>query len=80
MAFAIECIQGCHHRRDPRDATSDVFRDKLDKVLDVTKSQQAIRKPLETGDIVGTVLFLATDHSRLTTGQTLMVDGGTVML
>lgn len=62
------------------DASSEVFRDKLDKAIGVTMAQQAIRKPLETDDIVGTVLFLASDHSRLTTGQTIMVDGGTVML
>ncbi|MEX2126295.1 MAG: 3-oxoacyl-ACP reductase family protein [Woeseia sp.] len=62
------------------DATSEVFRDKRDKVIGNTLLQQAIRKPLETEDIVGAVLFLSSDLSRLTTGQTLMVDGGTVML
>ena len=62
------------------DATGEVFRDKKDKILEVTMSQQAIRRPLETGDIVGAVLFLASDHSKLTTGQTIMVDGGTVFL
>ena len=62
------------------DATGEVFQDKKDKVLEVTISQQAIRRPLETGDIVGAVLFLASDHSKLTTGQTIMVDGGTVFL
>ena len=62
------------------DATGEVFGDKRDKVVDVTLSQQAIRKPLETEDIVGAVLFLGSDHSKLTTGQTLMVDGGTVFL
>ncbi|HWM29769.1 MAG TPA: SDR family oxidoreductase [Woeseiaceae bacterium] len=62
------------------DATSEVFGDKRDKVLKNTLLQQAIRKPLETEDIVGAVLFLSSDLSRLTTGQTLMVDGGTVML
>jgi 3-oxoacyl-[acyl-carrier protein] reductase len=62
------------------DATGEVFGDKRDKIVEVTLSQQAIRRPLETEDIVGTVLFLASDHSRLTTGQTLMVDGGTVFL
>ena len=62
------------------DATGEVFGDKRDKVVEVTLSQQAIRKPLETEDIVGAVLFLASDLSKLTTGQTIMVDGGTVML
>lgn len=62
------------------EATLEVFRDKLDRALQVTMSQQAIRKRLATEDIVGTVLFLASGHSRLMTGQTLMVDGGTVML
>ena len=62
------------------DATAEVFQDKKDKVLEVTMSQQAIRRPLEPGDIVGAVLFLASDHSKLTTGQTIMVDGGTVFL
>lgn len=62
------------------DATGEVFKDKRDKIVEVTLSQQAIRKPLETEDIVGAVLFLASDHSKLTTGQTIMVDGGTVFL
>lgn len=62
------------------EATAEVFADKLDKVLEVTKSQQAIREPLEPDDIVGTVLYLASDLSRLVTGQTIMVDGGTVLL
>jgi 3-oxoacyl-[acyl-carrier protein] reductase len=62
------------------DATGEVFGEKRDKIVEVTLSQQAIRKPLETEDIVGAVLFLASDLSKLTTGQTIMVDGGTVML
>ncbi len=62
------------------DATGEVFQDKKDKILEVTMSQQAIRRPLETDDIVGAVLFLASDHSKMTTGQTIMVDGGTVFL
>mgnify|MGYP001477802007 CR=1 FL=1 len=61
-------------------ATSEVWGDKKDKLVEVTISQQAIKKPLEKDDIVGTVLFLASDQSRLTTGQTIMVDGGTVFL
>jgi len=62
------------------DATAEVFGDKRDKVVDVTMSQQSIRKPLQTEDIVGAVLFLASDLNKMTTGQTIMVDGGTVML
>jgi len=61
-------------------ATGEVFQDKKDKVVEVTMSQQSIRRPLETDDIVGAILFLASDHSKLTTGQTIMVDGGTVFL
>lgn len=61
-------------------ATAEVFGDKKDKLIDATLTQQAIRKPLETEDIVGAVLYLASEHSRLTTGQTIMVDGGTVFL
>lgn len=62
------------------DATAEVFGEKKGKMIDATLAQQAIRKPLETGDIVGTVLYLASEHSKLTTGQTIMVDGGTVFL
>ena len=62
------------------DATREIFKDKRDKIVDVTTAQQAIRRPLETQDITGTVLFLASDLSALTTGQTMMVDGGTVLL
>jgi len=62
------------------EATGEVFGDNRDKIIDVTLSQQAIRQPLETGDVVGAVLFLSSDHSKMTTGQTIMVDGGTVFL
>ncbi|MGH8224325.1 MAG: SDR family NAD(P)-dependent oxidoreductase, partial [Woeseiaceae bacterium] len=62
------------------DATAEIFKDKHDRILDVTLSQQSIRRPLQTVDIVGAVLFLAGDLSGLTTGQTIMVDGGTVFL
>lgn len=62
------------------DATAEVFGNKRDKIIDVTLAQQAIRKPLATEDIVGTVLFLSSDQSKVITGQTIMVDGGTVFL
>lgn len=62
------------------DATAEVFGEKRDKIFEVTATQQAIRKRLEPADVVGAVLFLASDLSGMTTGQTIMVDGGTVLL
>ena len=61
-------------------ASANFFGDKLDKAVGATTSQQAIRKPLETSDVVGAVLWLASDLSRMTTGQTVMVDGGVTFL
>ena len=37
------------------------------------------RRNLESSDLVGTVHWLVSDASRLVTGQTIAVDGGTVM-
>lgn len=62
------------------EATAEVFADKKDKVVEVTMSQQAIRRPLAPSDVVGAVVFLAGDDSAMMTGQTIMVDGGTVFL
>ena len=40
--------------------------------------RETTRIHLEPEDLVGTVLYLASDASRFVTGQTLAVDGGTV--
>jgi 3-oxoacyl-[acyl-carrier protein] reductase len=40
----------------------------------------ALRKPLQPEDLTGTAVFLASDDSNLMTGQTLVVDGGMIML
>lgn len=51
----------------------------IDKAAEFIRANQTLRsKNLESEDIVGTALFLASDMSRFITGQTLMVDGGTV--
>lgn len=39
-------------------------------------AKQCIPKHLKEDDIVGTVLFLASDSSRMMTGQSLVIDGG----
>lgn len=36
----------------------------------------AIKRPIETGDIVGGALYLASPHSAFMTGQTMVIDGG----
>lgn len=43
-------------------------------------STQAIKRPGTAEDVVGTVLFLASEDSAWVTGQTIMADGGLVRL
>jgi NAD(P)-dependent dehydrogenase (short-subunit alcohol dehydrogenase family) len=48
------------------------------EVWDFQVSLQAIRRPEVPDDLVGTVVFLASDEASFITGQTICVDGGFV--
>lgn len=62
------------------EGTAEFFGDLLDKQMDAVVKSQSLRQALQPDDVVGTVLYLAGDASKLITGQTIMVDGGTVFL
>jgi 3-oxoacyl-[acyl-carrier protein] reductase len=62
------------------EGTEEFFGDKLERAKQSIAGAQTLQRNLETGDLVGTVIYLAGDASRYVTGQTIMVDGGTVYL
>ena len=62
------------------EGTEEFFGTKAEKAKQVIAANQALQKNLETSDLAGTLLYLASDASRFVTGQTIMVDGGTVLL
>jgi NAD(P)-dependent dehydrogenase (short-subunit alcohol dehydrogenase family) len=62
------------------EGTSEFFGDKLDRALQTIKSSQTIQRNLVPSDLTGTVAWLLSDASVFVTGQTIAVDGGTVML
>ena len=62
------------------EAAGEFFGDKKDKLMEATTAQMSLRKPVSADDLFGTMLYLAGEQSSRTTGQTLMVDGGTVFL
>ncbi|UWR24467.1 SDR family NAD(P)-dependent oxidoreductase [Sulfitobacter sp. S190] len=48
------------------------------EALDGMLDRQCLKRPIEPEDIVGATLFLASDASRMMTGQLMVVDGGVV--
>jgi NAD(P)-dependent dehydrogenase (short-subunit alcohol dehydrogenase family) len=62
------------------EGTREFFGDKLDRALETIKSGQTIQRNLMPSDLVGAVMWLISDSSGFVTGQTIAVDGGTVML
>ena len=62
------------------EGTREFFGEKFDKAKAVIAANQLIPRNLETEDLTGTLIYLASDASRLVTGQTHMVDGGSWFL
>jgi 3-oxoacyl-[acyl-carrier protein] reductase len=62
------------------EGTEEFFGDKLDRAKEVIAKGQTLQRNLEPGDLAGTIVYLASDASKFVTGQTIMVDGGTVYL
>ena len=62
------------------EGTEEFFGDRLEKMVEVIANDQALKRNLQPEDLAGTVRYLASDASKFVTGQTIMVDGGTVFL
>ncbi|MEK9655968.1 MAG: glucose 1-dehydrogenase [Halieaceae bacterium] len=62
------------------EGTKEFFGEKFEKAKAVIASNQLIPRNLETDDLSGTLIYLASDASRFVTGQTHMVDGGSWFL
>lgn len=62
------------------EGTVEFMGEKYDRALEVIRAGQSIQRTLEPEDLVGTVMWLVSDGSQFVTGQTIAVDGGTVML
>lgn len=61
------------------EGTSEFFGDKTDGAMEVIKGDQSIKRNPTPDDMIGTVMWLASDASGFVTGQTIAIDGGTVM-
>ena len=62
------------------EGTREFLADKLDRGLDVIRASQTIQRTLVPSDLTGTIAWLLGEGSGFVTGQTIAVDGGTVML
>ena len=61
------------------EGTSEFFGDKTEGAMKVIMEDQSLKRNPLPKDMVGTVMWLAADASSFVTGQTIAIDGGTVM-
>ena len=62
------------------EGTEEFFGEKFEKAKQVVAKGQLIQRNLQTEDLTGTIVYLASDASAFVTGQTHMVDGGSWFL
>ena len=62
------------------EGTREFFGAKHDRALETIRAGQTIQRNLMPSDLTGTVMWLISEASAFVTGQTIAVDGGTVML
>jgi 3-oxoacyl-[acyl-carrier protein] reductase len=62
------------------EGTKEFFAAKLDSALETIKDGQSLKRNLYPDDVVGAVMWLLSDMSKFVTGQTIAIDGGTVLL
>ncbi len=61
------------------EGTAEFFGDKTEGAMKVIMEDQSLKRNPLPSDMVGTVMWLASDASSFVTGQTIAIDGGTVM-
>jgi len=61
------------------EGTSEFFGDKTDGAMETILQDQSLKRNPTPDDMLGTVMWLASDASAFVTGQTIAIDGGTVM-
>jgi len=71
-------VNAVAHSAVMTEGTKEFFGEKLDKAKQVIAQGQSLQRNLEVEDLTGTIVYLASDASKFVTGQTIMVDGGTV--
>jgi len=61
------------------EGTAEFFGDKTDGAMETIKGDQSLKRNPTPEDMIGTVMWLASGASGFVTGQTIAIDGGSVM-